>query len=112
MTGRMAFTLVLLVKIISAGRAPARVTGDLGRLAWMEGSWSADSAGTRAEEHWTSPKGGVMLGMHRDVGGRVTSFEFLRIESDASGIRYLAQPQGRPATAFSVKAIGDRTVTF
>jgi hypothetical protein len=69
-------------------------------LAWMAGHWSSESNGVVAEEIWSLPAGGMLIGMHRDVKGTRASFEFMRIVSDAEGIVYLAQPSGRPATAF------------
>lgn len=114
MAGRVLFTLVLLVKFVSAGKAPMPGSGSaIQRLAWMAGSWAADSAGMHIEEHWTAPSGGMMLGMHRDVArGRAVSFEFLRIEGDSTGVRYLAQPRGHPAFPFPMKSIGDGSVVF
>jgi hypothetical protein len=79
---------------------------------WMSGSWSAVIDGVSMEEHWTSSDGGVMLGLHRDVG-RKTSFEFLRIEKDKDGaIVYQAQPGGRPATPFTLKSNDGTRATF
>ena len=113
MEGRFAFVLVLLVKIIAAGRAPVQAPGGMERLAWMAGSWASDSAGVRIEEHWTDPSGGLMLGMHRDLrNGRATAFEFLRIEANGNTVQYLAQPSGRPATPFPARELGDHSVTF
>ena len=81
--------------------------------SWMSGAWRGESAGTRMEEHWTSPDGGVMLGMHRDVkrGGKF-SFEFLRIEEKDGSLVYLAMPSGRPATPFPLKTITKDRVVF
>ncbi len=95
----------------SGGTRPAgsRLAG----LGWLAGSWASDSAGTRIEEHWTAPRGGMMLGVHRDViSGRRTSFEFFRIVEDTSGVRYVAQPGGRPPTSFPLKELGARRVVF
>jgi hypothetical protein len=114
MTGRALFTIVLLVKFVSGVGSHSVATGSaLSRLSWMAGSWASDSAGVHVEEHWTGPSGGMMLGMHRDLkNGRAVSFEFLRIEGDSTGIRYLAQPRGRPAFPFPMKSIGDGSVMF
>jgi hypothetical protein len=92
--------------------APAAGTR-LQSLAWMSGSWVQDSAGTRIEEHWTAPLGGIMLGMHRDaVPNRRTTFEFLRIVEDTSGVAYLASPGGGPVTRFPLASAGPRRVVF
>lgn len=64
------------------------------------------------EELWTAPKGGLMLGLHRDVvNGAARSFEFLRIESTAEGIVYRSSPNGAPTTTFKlVRLEGQRAV--
>jgi hypothetical protein len=70
-------------------------------LAWMAGTWTGEDPGTASEEVWTSPRGGMMLGLHRDVaGGKAVSFEFLRIQATPDGIVYFASPKGAPPTAF------------
>ena len=79
------------------GRAGAAKS--LADLAWMAGSWVSTDGAKTTEEHWTKPAGGIMLGLHRDVEGAKTAFEFLRIEEKAGKITYLAMPQGRPGDA-------------
>jgi hypothetical protein len=82
-------------------------------LAWMAGSWAGEQGGLEMEEHWTAPKGGSLLGLHRDVAaGRTVSFEFLRIASSADGIVYWASPQGRPPTPFRLVESKDGRVVF
>ncbi len=39
----------------------------LNGLDWMLGSWSGEDDGVHMEEHWLPPRGGVMLGLHRDT---------------------------------------------
>ena len=86
----------------------------LERLSWLAGSWVADSAGTRSEEHWMAPRGGLMVGMNRLVsGGQARMFEFVRIRERGDTIVYLASPGGRsPATPFPMVEMGERRVTF
>ena len=58
------------------------------RLAWMAGSWSGTKDGVTSEEHWTTPAGGGLVGMHKDVrDGRMTGFEFLRVDRQAAATR-------------------------
>ena len=91
--------------------APANATVD--ELGWMSGHWSGEESGVAMEEIWLAPKGGLMLGMHRDVFGEDRSFfEFLRIASTDSGVVYLAQPLGRPPTAFRLVSSSAGEVTF
>ncbi|HWB19016.1 MAG TPA: DUF6265 family protein, partial [Phycisphaerales bacterium] len=62
---------------------------------WLTGSWSGGSAETQTEEHWTSAKGGTMVGMGRTVsGGKTVFFEYLRIEERGGDLYYIASPKG------------------
>lgn len=92
--------------------SPADAAGPLAALSWMVGGWATDEAGSFTEEHWLAPRGGTMLGVHRDVkGGRTVGFEFLRIEARPEGLVYLASPGGRPPTSFrATQVTADRVV--
>ena len=85
----------------------------LAAVAWMAGTWKGADRGTAMEELWTDPKGGLMLGLHRDVrDGRAVSFEFLRIEENTEGLVYQGSPRGAPATPFRLTEIGDKRAVF
>ena len=59
------------------------------------------------------PKGGVMLGLHRDVTpGEPAFFEFLRIAESGGDLVYYASPAGREATAFKMIEVGADRVVF
>lgn len=112
----LAFLLLAPAFALAAEPAPPPSLGD---LAWLAGSWQGRAGEIEQEEVWTAPKGGMMLGLHRDVrpGGRAF-FEFLRIEEQGGdggdgGIVYLASPSGRsPATPFRLVRLDDHEVTF
>ena len=108
-SGVGAAALAFFLLAGAAGAAGPQIDG----LAWMAGTWTGTDAGVEMEEIWTAPKGGSMLGMHRDVaGGKTQSFEFLRIDAGADGITYWASPRGRPATPFRLAKAEGRSVTF
>jgi Domain of unknown function (DUF6265) len=86
-------TLLLLLAL-------AATQPKLDDLAWMSGHWTLTKDGVVMEEVWTEPRGGVMLGLHRDAKDAKASFEFLRIAATPDGIVYFAQPGGRPPTPF------------
>ena len=68
-------------------------------LAWMAGHWAEGNV----EELWLAPKADLMLGMSRTVRKNGTAaFEFIRIAKTDRGIAYIAQPGGRPPTAFAL----------
>jgi hypothetical protein len=85
---------------------------DIDRLRWMSGRWSATIDGVEMEEIWTTPRGGMLLGLHRDVSAKRTSFEFMRIEQTKDGIAFIAQPSGRAATLFPLLEATARRVVF
>jgi hypothetical protein len=111
---RRLILTILLVGSLShqtALGADAPTAADLG---WLEGRWSGTKDGTTSEEHWTSPAGGALVGMHKDVkAGKMAGFEFQRIEpAKEGGLVYQASPQGRPATPFKLIESAGRRVVF
>jgi Domain of unknown function (DUF6265) len=104
---------VAVALVAPRGPAVAAPPADVTAVAWMAGSWQGSEGGVEMEEVWLPPKGGAMLGLHRDVAkGRMVSFEFLRIEADKDGLVYLAQPGGKPATAFRLVESTKARVVF
>jgi hypothetical protein len=93
-----------------AGLDPA----DIARLGWLEGHWSGAKDGVQSEEHWTSPGGGGLVSMHKDVkDGRMISFEFARIGPGAQGRPcYFASPGGAPPVPFRLIELGDARAVF
>lgn len=110
---RISFFLVLFAIALGAA-APVFAADGTAQLAWLAGRWGGEKDGLHSEEHWSSPAGGALVGMHKDVrGGRAVAFEFLRIVEDSSGrVCYLASPDGRAATVFCAVELGDRRVVF
>lgn len=107
----LAATLVLSATAALAAAAPPG--HDLDDLAWIAGRWAGQSGRLEMEELWTEPKGGLMLGLHRDVvDGTARSFEFLRIESTPEGIVYRSSPNGVPATTFKLVRLEGKRVVF
>jgi hypothetical protein len=82
-------------------------------LEWLTGRWCGGEGGEKIVEQWLPPVAGETIGMSRSVrDGRVQSFEFLRIARRDGVATYLAQPGGRPATAFPRSASGADWIRF
>ncbi len=82
-------------------------------LDWLAGQWCGGDPAERIEEHWLAPRGGELLGLSRTIRGeRMVAFEFLRIATVEGVPTYLAQPGGRPPTAFARSAGGKDWVRF
>ena len=58
-------------------------------LAWLTGTWQGDVEGDFAEDQWSEPVGGVMMGMFRWVAGgrdgKLALYEFLALEPSPEG---------------------------
>lgn len=96
-----------------APRPVQAVSATIGATEWMAGNWI--SAGPNVtEERWTSPAGGSMLAVARDLrGAAMASFEFLCIVERGGTLVYTAMPNARtPATDFTLSSITDSSATF
>jgi hypothetical protein len=96
---------------LSIGAAPpARAPG----LGWMSGDWVSESKGEWVEEHWTSARGGTLLGTNRSgKGDKATGFEFMRIAADADGaLTFWAWPSGKTPVPFRVFSLAPNQVAF
>lgn len=82
-------------------------------LGWMAGHWASEVGGTRTEELWLAPAGGLMLALNRTTpkSGRA-DFEYLRIEQRKDALVYVASPGGMPPTDFPLADIGADFVVF
>lgn len=108
---RIRLTLSTLLLLLAGCAAPGPAgaiddspIGQLKSMAWMAGSWVGRSDGTIWEAHYTSPAGGLMLGMTKryDVKQVVDFFEFesFHIEEDKLVVRpYL---KGTRSVAFTL----------
>lgn len=97
-----------------AGVGAAEESTSLARLSWLEGTWTGTTNRVDMEETWSSPRGGALIGMHKDTrDGRLLGYESFRIvPADSGRVVYLTSPNGAPPTAFHSTALGDSTVVF
>jgi hypothetical protein len=89
--------------------APATIA----QVAWIGGTWVGGDGAVSLEERWTPPAGGAMLAVSRTVkGNRMVAFEFLRIVERSETLVYIAQPEGRPPTEFTLTHLEGEQATF
>lgn len=82
-------------------------------IEFMVGHWASRSGQLEMEEVWLAAKGGVMLGLHRDVApGSKAFFEFLRIEDRDGELVYVASPRGIGSTDFVLVTADQHGVVF
>jgi len=96
-----------------AGATPVDAQDALAPAGWLGGCWELRAGARVTTEQWMAPHGGMMPGMSRTVvRDTVREFEFLRIQSRAGQVAYLAQPSGRPETAFAATLLSDTLLVF
>ena len=84
-----------------------------GELEWLAGHWCGQRGKTFSEETWMAPRGGLLVGMHRDTReGKAIGFEFMRIAQQEGRWVFLAQPGGGAVTAFPAEHMARGRVVF
>lgn len=107
----LAGTLAVTTMTAQAPRPAAKAT--LQQIAWLAGEWRGTGGPMTFEERWTDAAGGAMFAVSRTLkGDRLAAFEFLRIVERAGGLVYIAQPDGRPPTEFTLTAVTSDSATF
>ncbi|NUN14121.1 MAG: hypothetical protein HUU55_10855 [Myxococcales bacterium] len=98
---------------LSARDASHRYAHDPSELAWLVGSWACTKEAEHIWEHWLPAAGNTLFGVnHTTVNGKLTFFEYLRIEWRPDGVFYIAQPKGSSPTEFKLTQTADQVVTF
>lgn len=86
------------VRSLAAGQASPAAT--LADVAWLEGRWVGEGLGGQAEETYSPPVGGAMIGAFRSVrGGKPFFYEFVVVQERAGSLVYRLKhfwPDGRP----------------
>jgi hypothetical protein len=86
---------------------------ELGKLAWLSGTWVLKHGGTTTEEHWRPLQGTTLLGSsHTFDDTKTHSFEHLRITAMRGTIAYIAMPGGADPTVFLATKIEAGLVEF
>ena len=82
-------------------------------LAWLTGCWENSRTGRTAEERWTPPKAGMMLGTGQTVkDGKTVEFEFMRIHEEKGELFFTAKPSGQPEASFKLISFKDGKAVF
>lgn len=82
--------------------------------AWLAGCWQGEAATAAAQafEVWSAPRADRMLGMSQTLRGGGSTFEFMRIDRGERGLRYVAQPGGRPPSEFVAERVEAQRIVF
>lgn len=100
----------LLALVLATGLSQAPRTAHLG---WLSGHWVQEGPDGWAEETWSRPRGGVMLGTGlTGKGNEVRSFEFMRIADGPDGVAFWGSPGGQTPVPFPLVEAGPKDVAF
>lgn len=106
---RTASMVLVVFALVTVGVSAQQSVDE---LSWMSGCWRQESAGRIVEEMWMTPRGGALLGIGRTVaGGRVVSYEFMRIHDDG-GLTFTSKPSGQNEASFKVLKRRAREIVF
>ena len=98
-------TMLIAALALSAGVGSAQASVEAeGPPGWMAGCWIEQSGQKWAEECWTAPRAGTMLGASRvGEGTTLSSWEAAQILPDASGrLTFWASPNGGTRVPFAL----------
>jgi hypothetical protein len=89
----------------------------MAELSWLYGCWGGKVNGRDFREQWMPLRGNTLLGIgSTEFQEKLSSYEYLRIESRADGIFYVALPSEQKEAAFkltsAVKDNRDQSSTF
>lgn len=82
--------------------------------AWLAGAWLMESGAAWADEHWSAPRGGMMMGAGRTgFGPDLSQWESTRIVRKPDGrLAFIAQPSGGKASEFPLVTMSDAAIEF
>lgn len=82
--------------------------------AWLAGTWMMEDGASWADEVWTDPRGGIMLGLARTgFGPQLQNWEVTQIRRKPDGsISFFAQPGGKPASEFPMVLVSEEAIEF
>jgi hypothetical protein len=82
--------------------------------AWLAGCWQGEpgTAAADALEAWSAPRADRMLGISQTLRGTGSMFEYMRIDRGERGLRFVAQPGGRPPTEFAAQRVEAQRIVF
>lgn len=93
---------------------PVTAPTDIALPGWMAGAWAQSDGDSWADEYWTPPRGGLMIGAARNGKAMVLiGWETTRIERGSDGaLTFIAMPNGASPTAFPMVRSGLTEIVF
>jgi len=91
----------------TAALTPVPTPDPLAAMAWLQGCWRGTVNQREFREQWLPPAGGMMIGAsHTVMQGKTQDYEYLRLEVQTDGMRYVALPSGQKEATFRFEGAG------
>ena len=106
--------LFLAAMLLVTGQLSAQTVAHPVLPSWLAGTWAMQDGATWADELWTDPRGGVMLGVSRNgFGPDLKNWELTQIKTRKDGsLAYIVQADGKPAVEFPLVLISAEAIEF
>lgn len=109
----MRTSLCVLGALVTVPGLAADPNDAVSHLPFMSGIWRSGTALEGSEELWSASGGDMMVGVGRVTKqGKTRAFEFMRIESTATGLVFVALPGGKNETRFPAIEVSPQKVVF
>ena len=111
---KLLFLAALLIAATLPAQTAAQTVAQPVLPAWLAGTWAMEDGASWADELWTDPRGGVMLGLSRiGFGSEVKSWELTQIKTRKDGtLAYIVQEEGKPAVEYPLVLISAEAIEF
>lgn len=114
----LTYFLLTLISVASLAQEPGKTitSSKIDDVKWLAGCWELNDVAKKLQisEQWMAPAGGSMIGMSRTVlNGKMTGFEYMRIERDWFSLRFISKPsQNSVETPFTIYKWSANEVVF
>lgn len=100
--GTVLSGLIPILSMAQDGAADAAPKQTIDHLSWMAGHWKGPYGGGSWEAIYTDPKGGMILGVDKelDARGRLTMFEFEKFFQRGDEVILIPHPNGKASVEF------------
>lgn len=108
----MKTALLVIMALWSVAATAQAATHDI--PVWMTGAWEKAEGERWADEFWTPPRAGIMIGASRSGNGNKLGFwEHMRIMREADGtLAFWAIAGNQPAVRFAATKSGAEEIVF
>jgi photosystem II stability/assembly factor-like uncharacterized protein len=101
--------MAVVLVAVGAVAPPSGAQQGIEDAGWLAGCWTAEGGGSRTDEVWMAPEGGLMVGMSRSVrGGSARGHEFVLLGDKNGRLTYSAHPSGQQPADFPVVRLNER----